>query len=466
MLDFKDKKVAVLGLGEEGISSIRFLSKKGAAVAICDQKEKNALEPDFVNEAEKLGVSFNLGENYLKGLNEFDYVFRSPGVKRNLLEITAAQKAGVRITSQTILFLEKFSKQTIGVTGTKGKGTTSTLISEILKKAGKKVFLGGNIGKPPLDFIEDMSTDVWAVLELSSFQLEDCQISPHISVVLMITSEHLDYHSSTQEYIDAKKSLVSFQNEDDFAVISADYPSSLSFEKLTKGKVLYFSRSKEVNPGSFVSNGEVVLNNSQIQKICSVKDIFLPGEHNLENVTAAVAVTSIFAVKPQKVKEVLQNFKGLEHRLELVSEIKGVKYYNDSFSTTPETAMAAIKSFSTSQIIILGGSSKGSDFKRLGEEIVKTENVKAVILIGLEGPRIEQAIKEGQESLQKQGNLKIIKGPKNMGEIVQTAFMTASPGDVVLLSPACASFDLFKNYKERGKLFKEEVEKLAQKESK
>lgn len=462
MQEFKDKKIAVLGFGVEGLSTTRFLAKKGASITVCDQKEKSALEQDFLKEAESLGVSLNLGQSYLGDLEGFDYIFRSPGVKRTLPEILKAENNGVKITSQTILFLEEFSEQTVGVTGTKGKGTTATLIAEILKNAGNKVFLGGNIGKPPLEFFDEMTSESVAVLELSSYQLQDCQISPHVGVVLMITSEHLDYHASTEEYIEAKKNIISFQTEKDFAIINADYPISKSFDGKTKGAVYYFSKKQSVEKGAYIENNELILKNEEIEKVLGVKEISLLGEHNWENVAAAVAATAVYKVNLDSVRDVLRTFKGLEHRLELVKTINGAKYYNDTFSTTPETAIAAIRSFTSPEIVILGGSSKGSKFEELGEEIVKRENIKAIILIGVEGPRIETAIKESQVRLNKGSSLKLLKGPKNISEIVQTAFMIASVGDVVLLSPACASFDMFKNYKHRGEEFKKEVNRLSE----
>ena len=322
----------------------------------------------------------------------------------------------------------------------------------MLKKEGMDAYLGGNIGKPPLDFLDKLNARSIVVLELSSFQLVDLDKSPHIGVILMTTSEHLNWHKDISEYVDAKRNILRFQSSDDFAIINRDYPASLESDVFTEGKVFYVSRERAGYDGCFVSDGKITVQiKGQTYSLISTKDILLPGKHNLENVCAAVMAATLAGVWKENIASVLRSFKGLEHRLELVREINGVKYYDDSFSTTPETAIAAIEAFKSPEILILGGSSKGSDFTELGRIVSSTKNIKAIIGIGIEWPKIKSKIKS---------KVLIVEGAKNMQQIVAAASKIAKTGDVVLLSPACASFDMFKNYKDRGEQFKKEVKNL------
>jgi len=462
-ISFKGKNIAILGLGIEGLSTARFLTSKGANVSILDQKREEELNSDILNDAKKLKIKFVLGGNYLNDLNSYEIIVRSPGVKRNLPEIIKAEENGAIITSQTQIFFDFCPCPIIGVTGTKGKGTTSSLICEMLKKQGFNTYLGGNIGQPPVDFLDKLNSQSWVVLELSSFQLQDLNRSPasrqggpHIAVVLMITSEHLDYHKDTKEYVEAKRNILRFQTASDFAVINRDYPASNESDLHTGAKMFYVSREREVDRGCFVRDGEIRSKiKDQRSKIINTSEILLPGKHNWENVCAAVMAATLAGVSKQNITSVLMTFKGLEHRLQLIKEIDGVKYYDDSFSTTPETAIAAIEAFEAPEILILGGSSKNSDFTELGKVISKAKNIKAIIGIGEEWKRMKSqfSIFNFQFS--------IVEGCKNMREVVVSAALEAEPGDVVILSPACASFGMFKNYKDRGEQFKREVEALA-----
>ncbi len=394
--------------------------------------------------------NFKLGQDYLKdGLEGFDIIFRSPAFKLSLPELLEAKKKGAVISSTTKLFFDLCPGKIIGVTGTKGKGTTSSLINEILKKAGKKVFLAGNIGEQMLALLPKLTPESWVVLELSSFQLQDLRKSPHISVVLFITSEHLNYHQSTQEYIEAKSNIVRHQLKTDFAVLNADNQTSASFGQKTKAKVYYFSREKRVN-GGYVMNGEIFL----LSKLIGIANkLKLKGEHNWDNICAAAVASLLAGADTGSIRKVVFSFPGLEHRLELVDEIKGVKFYNDSFSTTPETAVAAIKSFHEPIILIAGGSEKGSVYTQLGKEIAKS-SVKCLILIGEMAQKIKNAVGSAGFSG------KMIVQPRDMEEIVKSAFEESLRGDVVLLSPACASFGMFQNYKDRGNQFKYYVKTL------
>src|SRR3989344_1911862 len=334
----------------------------------------------------------------------------------------------------------------------------------MLKKARKALpagrqdaYLGGNIGLPPLEFLNTVSDHSIVVLELSSFQLQDLTKSPHIAVMLMVTSEHLDYHKDLYEYIDAKRNILKHQVSGDFAIVNRDYIASNESDVHTNGKVFYVSRERNTDEGCFVRDREAIWlrRDGKEEKIIEVKDIALLGKHNLENVCAAAMAASLSGATTDDIASVLRLFKGLEHRLELVAEVKGVKYYNDSFSTTPETAIAAIEAFSEPEILILGGSSKNSDFTELGRVIRDAKNIKAIIGIGKEWVRIKSEVRS------QKCEVLMIEGATYMQTIVAAAAKIAVPGDVVLLSPACASFDMFKNYKDRGKQFKEQVAKLS-----
>lgn len=454
MSRFAGKKIAILGLGVEGRDLAQYLLKKGAQITVFDQK--SVVELGTIHrQLSKKGVSFRLGKDYLKeALKDFNFIFRSPGFYPYLPEIVQAKKEGAIISSATKLFFNLCPGKIIGVTGTKGKGTTATLIYRILKEAGKEVFLAGNIGEPMLALLPKLTKESWVVLELSSFQLIDLDKSPYLAVVLFITSEHLDYHKNTKEYIQAKSSIVRYQTKKDYAVFNLDNSTSASFAKLTPAKTFFFSRHKKTN-GAYVQKEKIYLDQ---ELIGSVKQLKLIGPHNWDNVCAATTAGYLVGVGMNSIKKAIFKFKGLEHRLEPVEEVRGVKFYNDSFSTTPETTIAAIKSFKKPIILIAGGSEKGSDYSQLGKEISQSP-VKALVLIGEMAERIkETCLRAGYKG-------EIAFRPKNMKEAVQQAFNQAQVGEVILLSPACASFDMFENYKDRGKQFKKYVQALKEKKS-
>jgi len=443
------QKIAILGFGIEGQDiGQHFLDR--AQITVFDQKTANQLGKAYQKFKNK--IHFKLGPNYLQsGLQNYDLIFRSPAFKLTTPAIVEAEKKGIPITSATKLFFDLCPAKIIGVTGTKGKGTTAALTAEILKKTGQKVFLAGNIGAPMLGLLPKLTGEGWVVLELSSFQLQDLQKSPHIAVVLFITSEHLDYHTGTEEYITAKSNIVRHQKTNDRVVLNADNPVSNSFSQLTKAGVFYFSRQKPTNAG-YIQNQQIFLNKSLIGPTSKLQ---LRGEHNWDNVCAAVSTAHLAGADIQTIKTTVFAFTGLEHRLEKAAEVNGVEYYNDSFSTTPETAIAAIKAFQKPIILIAGGSEKGSNFIELGQVIAKS-SVKALVLIG----QMAQRIKEAAQKAGFKGQ--IVWQPENMAAIVNEAAKRAQPGDIVLLSPACASFDMFANYKDRGRQFKQHAQKRSQ----
>lgn len=463
MRDFKGNHIAVLGMSIEGWDSVRFLHSRGAVITCCDRRGKDALGPLY-RQASSLGVSFQLGESYLNRLRDFDMVVRTPGMSPRLPELVAYVEAGGTMTSLTKLFFAECRAPIIGVTGTKGKGTTSTLIAAMLKAGGKSVHLGGNVGTPLLSRVDAIKPDDWVVLELSSFQLEDLTQSPHIAVVLKTTQEHLanfdtlatNFHPTRHSYIQSKTSIVRYQTDRDTVIVNKDDPTSSSFSDMTKAKRLSFS-SKDPSADAFVTDEAVQLRtDGKTIHLVDRKSVKLLGHHNLENIAAAALTAQAIGIGIPAIRTGATTFAGLEHRLELVRRVGGVSYYNDSFSTVPETAIAAIRSFDRPIVLIVGGSEKGSDFADLGTVIARSR-VRAIIVIGAMTGRILKAMDDGGFTGRR------ITGLGSMQDIVQCAKKEAHSGDVVLLSPACASFDMFPNYKVRGKQFKDEVAKIIPK---
>lgn len=446
------KNICIFGFGKEGISAANYFGDN-AHISIIDDKSQDEIPKENFKKLKTKDARFYYGENYPKE-QKFDLLVRSPGFRPDHPKITHFTNQGFLLTSPTNIFFENCPGTVIGVTGTKGKGTTSTLIYEFLKTQNANIFLAGNIGDPMLEILPKIKKNSLVVLELSSFQLIDLKTSPHLAVVLMVTSEHLNWHISQNEYVKSKESIVSYQAQKDFAIINYDFEQSKLYAQKTKAKVRYFSTKVSAN-GVYTKEGYIYSQIGKLEKVCQTKQILLPGEHNLQNVCAAVAVAKILKIKNSNIVKVLTTFRGLTHRLQLVNEINGVKYYNDSYSTVPETSIAAINALNDPKILILGGSSKKSDFKKLAEQIIQSKSIKALILIGEERAIIKKAINTKGKFYGR-----IIEGLKTMKQIVKTAAEIASYGDIVLLSPACASFDMFKNYEDRGQQFTSEVNKL------
>lgn len=457
-MQFKAKKVAIVGFGLEGKATFDYIKNQGAKITIFDVLSKGGLEKRYgYKDLSKINADFVFGRDYLKKLKGYDIIIRTPFARPFKREFKEEKKRGAIVTTQIKMFFDLCPCPIIGVTGTKGKGTTSTLIYKMLKKSGKDAYLGGNIGFPAVSFLHKLKKSSIVVLELSSFQLMDLKKSPYTAVVLMTTKEHLDWHESVKEYVEAKKNIVRFQKKNDIAIISDEYKSSREFAKFTKGEKYFFSKKAIKTNGCYVDGNKIMIKIGKRKiEVANIEDIALLGGHNMENVNAAILASYINGAKIEDIRKAIKTFRGLEHRLQIVKKINGVKYINDSFSTTPETAIAAIRSFDEPEILIAGGSYKGSDYNELGKEIIKN-NVKAVILIGEMAGEIEKAMKKV-----KGGKLpKIIKDLKTMKDIVKAANKEASKGDVVLLSPGCASFGMFKDYKDRGKQFEKEVKKLG-----
>ena len=454
----RNKKIALLGLGIENYFLLKFLLNKKieAQITVCDAKTKHKLQQK-IQEFNNAPLRWRLGESYNKGLTEFDVIFRSPGYPLFDSKIKKAKKDGAIITSAIRLFFDICPSQNIiGITGTKGKGTTSSLIYNIIKTSGRRAFLGGNIGIAPFSFIDKIKKNDWIVLELSSFQLEDFTVSPHIAVITNIFPEHLspadpnnpNYHHSLAKYWRAKSNIFKYQNENDKLIINHNLINKIKIKP--NSKVFTFSASCPAD-ACFVNKDHLKIKD-QLLKIRSS----LLGEHNQENIAAAALATKLIGVGKLHIKKAIKNFRSLPHRLEFIDKIKEVEYYNDSFATTPESTITALKAFSKPIIWIGGGADKGANFFNLANELKK--GAKAIILFkGKGGQKIITELKKINYPPDK---IIIV---NNMSSAIKQANKMAVAGDTILLSPACASFGVFKNYKERGELFRKAIQKIKSK---
>lgn len=449
----KRSKIAILGLGVEGIATLAWLLKHGyTELTVCDQNV------DFEGKLPD-GVSSNLGKNYLNDLDDFDVVFRSPGISVLKPEIKAAIAAGVEMNSGTKFFTDQCPCPIVGVTGTKGKGTTCTLIEAMLKEGKiKDVYLGGNIGKSPMEFLDDLNGDSLVILELSSFQLQDIEKAPHYAVLLNTTVDHLDYHADKEEYMEAKEKILSLQHDDCLAVLNKDYEYVNYYKPLVKGELREVSAKGKVKKGAYVENGEIFLDK---KKVADVSEMKLVGSHNLENILPAAVIAHELGVEIKDIAKVIKTFENLPHRLQFVRELNGVKFYNDSYSTNALTSMAAVDSFDVPTVLIAGGSDKEIDYKEWAIRILTKHSLTTVVLIGNTAQKMEDALIEAEGQLgEAEGSpTKVIRRSK-MEEAVLEAYAEADEGGVVVMSPAAASFDMYKNYKERGNDFIAHVRKL------
>ncbi len=446
----KNKKIALLGLGIENYFLLKFLLKKKikSQITICDAKTQKQIKNKLKEFAGNSQICWQLGANYNKNLTNFDIIFRSPGYPLFASEIKKAKKRGVIITSAMRLFFELCpTKNIIGVTGTKGKGTTSSLIYKIIKTSGRRVFLGGNIGVAPFSFINKIKKNNWVVLELSSFQLEDFKQSPRIAVITNFSPEHLspadpnnpNYHPSLEKYWQAKSNIFKHQNKKGKLIINRHLLKR--FKNTFNYNIFSFATNCPAD-SCFRDNDNLNL----INKIIKIKNP-LPGKHNQENIAAAALTAKLIGVSVKHIKKAIKNFRSLPHRLELVGKIKKIEYYNDSFATTPEAAITALEAFDKPIIWIGGGADKGSSFAKLASKLKK--KTKAAILF--KGKGTQRIIAELKKVKYPQNKIKIV---NNMPAAIKQAQKFAQAGDIILLSPACASFGIFKNYKERGELFK------------
>jgi UDP-N-acetylmuramoylalanine--D-glutamate ligase len=423
--------VAIAGYGVEGRSSYRYFSRLGHSVTVLDQNPQAEIPS---------GVTSIVGEHAFDALASYDLVVRAPGIKPTLLSGAA------KLTSATIEFFDKCPASVIGVTGTKGKGTTSSLIHSIITAAGRKAWLVGNIGTPALDVLSEINEDDVVVFEMSSFQLWDLQKSPHVAVVLMIEADHLDVHSGMDEYVSAKANIAAHQSGGDIVVYNQSNNFSKVIAGLSEGKKIPYPDPRYVH----IRDDNILIGE---QKLCAKSVVKLPGDHNLENVCAAISAVLDLKIEDESIISGISSFEGLPHRIEFVRSIDDVDYYNDSYSSATLASIAAMKSFKQPKVLILGGFSRGIDFAALAQEI-RDNNVKKVVLIGQTKEQLSMALdRVGYKEYE------ILKST-DMREIVDAAKSAAQSGDVVLLSPACPSFDMFKNFSDRGDQFKSIVNGL------
>lgn len=453
----KNKRVAVLGIGISNTPLIKYLCNLGVNVTAFDMAERDKLASSM-KELEGLDVEYVLGNNYLCYLKGFDVIFKTPKVRYDIPELVSERERGAWVTSEMEVFVDLCPARIFGITGSDGKTTTTTLIYNMIKEEGYSCYLGGNIGIPLLFKIDEINADDIVVLELSSFQLHTMQKSPNISVVTNISPNHLDVHKSMQEYVEAKRNIIRYQNKSDIAVLNADNSYTKQFGVDTHAKVLWFSRLHPVECGAYVQNGEIIYTDgSKYDKVIDVSDIILPGNHNIENYLAAICAVKGY-VDNQTIKKVSNTFKGVEHRIEFVREVNGVKYYNDSIGTSPTRTIASINAFKQKVVLIAGGYDKHIPYNEMGPVLV--DKAKALILLGATAPRIKEAFEHEVDKTGKGLDIPVFIC-NSMEQAVQKAAEISGKGDIVLMSPASASFDMYKNFEERGRHFKSIVYSLG-----
>ncbi len=445
----KSRKVTVIGIGISNMPLIKYLVELGAEVTACDKRDRDDLGENYT-ELEKLGVKFRLGEGYLNNLSG-DIIFKTPGMRFDVPELIAAKEKGSVVTSEMEVFFDICPSHIIAVTGSDGKTTTTTLIHKMMTRAGYKTWLGGNIGNPLLTDAEKMKADDWVILELSSFQLHTMRKSPEIAVITNISPNHLDMHKDYQEYIDAKKNIMLYQNMENVLVVNLDNEVTAEIGKEANGTVRYFSRQKTADVHL---DGENIKRGSDI--VLNIHDIKIPGMHNVENYMTAIAVVEGL-VDDAVITDVAKSFGGVEHRIELVRMVDGVSYYNSSIDSSPNRTINTLRVFPEKVIMIGGGKDKGIPYDEIGPSIA--EHVKVLILIGPTADKIQDAL---DAEIKKTGNGKDIEVIRvsSYEDAVNTAKSRAVEGDTVILTPASTSFDMFRNFEERGNLFKKLVNEL------
>lgn len=447
----RGKRVAVLGIGVSNTPLIDLLLDNGLPITVCDMRDECTME----DEAEILstrGAELRLGSGYLDGLEGFDVIFRTPGLLPTDPHLVAAREHGATVTSEMEAFFQLCPCRTIGITGSDGKTTTSSIIAELLKAGGKRVHLGGNIGKPLLTEIPDIHSDDVAVLELSSFQLHSINIRPDVAVITNVSPNHLDKHPTYEDYIESKKRIFLNQTGDDLLVLNRDNGITARFAEEAGSRVVQFSHRETVKNGVFCRDGMLYYSHDYaVEAIIPETEILLPGEHNVENYMAAFAAVDGL-VSPEMCRQVARTYGGVRHRLELIRKLDGVSYINDSIATSPTRTIAGLRAIRTKPILIAGGHDKHVSFDRLADEIA--ERVKALYLTGDTAEQIEKAVRKSV--FFDPSRLPIYVVP-DLKTAVEEARAHSIPGDVVLLSPACSSFDRFKNFAERGDTFRKIV---------
>ena len=451
----RGKRVAFCGLGGSNVPLARRFAQEGAIVTGRDKRTREKLG-ETADELESCGVELILGEGYLDNLTE-EVIFRTPGMPYHLPQLEQARRRGSAVTSEMEVFLDYCPCPVLGVTGSDGKTTTTTILAKLLQQAGWRVHIGGNIGTPLLPQISDIQPDDLVVAELSSFQLISVTRSPAVAVVTNMSPNHLDIHKDMAEYIDAKKNIFRHQNAFGRTVLNLDNPITASFVPEVRGECMLFSRRERVERGCWLRpDGELVMSVDGVNTpIMNQSEIKIPGGHNVENYMAAICA-AWGRVSPEDIRSVAQTFAGVEHRAELVRELDGVRWYNDSIATTPSrTVKGMLSLFDQKILLIAGGYDKKVPFEPMGEPVC--EHVKVLVLMGATAPKIEAAVKAAHSY--KPGAPKVLH-VDSLQEAVDVCRREAKPGDIVAMSPACASFDMFPNFETRGDQFREMVRKL------
>jgi len=451
----KNKRVAIIGLGVSNVPLIDYLYNLGSKIMVFNNKPIDKLDTSILDKIYEYKIEYSFGDNYLSKLKGFDVIFRTPSCRPDLKEIQEEVERGAILTSEIELVLKLCPGTTIAVTGSDGKTTTTSLIYEILKEENLNCYLGGNIGIPLFTKIKDMKPEDYVVLELSSFQLMTMDESPNIAVVTNVTPNHLDIHKNYEEYIQAKSNIFKYQDEDCLLVLNYDNEITRKFADIAKSKVTFFSSKQKLENGFILDNGIIKeCDNALRRHLVNTKNIKLRGIHNSENICAAIAATSKIASIDSQIRAV-SNFTGVNHRLEFVKEINGVKWYNDSIASSPTRTIAGLNSFNENIVLITGGYDKQLDYRPLAQPIIN--KVNKLILIGQTSDKIYQVVMELLKVNEKQ--LDIFKA-NTLEDAINKAKEVSKKGDVVLFSPASASFDMFKNFEERGNKFKQLVNKL------
>lgn len=453
------KRVAFIGTGVTNQSCIELFSKYGADITLCDKKSSVEDFGKYTDALKRLNIKMSLGENYLDGLKDKDMIMRTPGFEYFTPQLQAAKAAGADVTSEMELFFELCPCKIFAVTGSDGKTTTTTLISEMLKAAGKIVHLGGNLGRALLPIIDIINDNDIAVVELSSFQLISMHTSPDVAVVTNVTPNHLDHHKDMQEYIDAKRNILLYQKAGSRAVLGYENEITRAMQSDVKGSFTWFTRFSKVDNGGFLRDDGMLCmaENGVVTPIINKSEMGLRGEHNIENLLAAIC--TVWGEAPiEAMQAVAKNFKGVEHRIEPVRTLDGVQWFNDSIASSPTRVIAGLRAFDQKLIIIAGGSDKGISFAPMVKDLLT--HVKIIILTGATAQKIEDAIR-ADESFAQSG-LKIMRAD-DMKQAVDMAHAEAKAGDIVSLSPACASFDSYPNFEVRGNHYKQLVNALKAK---
>ena len=451
----KFRKVAIIGLGVSNLPLLDYFYEKKARVVVFDEREIEKIPKEAMDKITEYSFEFYLGKNCLENLKGFDIIFRSPSCLPTRQELRQEENRGAIVTTEIEMLMKMRPCKIIGVTGSDGKTTTTSLIYQILKKAGYHTYLGGNIGTPLFNKLSEINPEDIVVLELSSFQLMEMEVSPNIAVITNITPNHLNIHKDYQEYIEAKKNIFKYQQEDGILVLNYDNEITRACSKEANGKVIFFSHKEKLDNGIIIDGKVIKECEDKIRKhIFNGDDAILRGMHNLENIATAIAATKTL-VNMDDATEAIKEFKPVEHRIEFIKEINKVKWYNDSASSSPTRTLSGLNAFDEDIILIAGGYDKNLDYKPLAKSIVK--KVKGLILIGQTASKIFDAVKEELEKEEKDLPIYLC---ENLEQTVKLAQKLSNPGNIVLFSPASASFDMFKDFADRGNQFKNLVNNI------